>query len=47
VQFLKFNFHAEWAPEWMAVVTALLESVVFWVMAVAVFERRDIAVPVE
>ncbi len=47
VQFLKFNFHSEWAPEWMAVIATLLESVTFWGLAVAVFGRRDIAVPVE
>ncbi len=47
VQFVKFSFRAEWVPNWIAVVTALLEAVVFWILAAAVFERRDITVPVE
>ena len=47
VQFLKFSFQSDWAPNWGAIVIALVESVVFWALAAAVFERRDIAVPIE
>ncbi|HUI84237.1 MAG TPA: hypothetical protein VL240_08440 [Candidatus Binatia bacterium] len=47
LQFLKFRFAPDWAPNWIAIIAALLQSVVFWGLAVAAFERRDIAVPVE
>jgi len=47
VQVARFSFRPEWAVNWMAIVAAVLESIVFWGLAAAVFERRDIAVPVE
>jgi ABC-type transport system involved in multi-copper enzyme maturation permease subunit len=47
VQFLRFGFRSEWAPNWTALVIALVESFVFWAMAAAIFGRRDIAVPIE
>jgi ABC-type transport system involved in multi-copper enzyme maturation permease subunit len=47
VQFLKFNFQGDWSPSWTAVLAAVLQSVVFWRLATIVFERRDIAMPVE
>ena len=47
VQFLRFSFRPEWTLSWMAVLASLVESVVFWLLASAIFERRDVAVPVE
>jgi len=44
---LHFSFRTEWNPNWRAVWIAIFESVCFWAMAAAVFNRRDIAVPVE
>ncbi len=47
VQFLRFGFRPDWTLNWMAVVAAVLESIAFWALAAAIFQRRDIAVPVE
>ncbi len=47
VQFLRFNFRPEWSPNWTAVVASVLESILFWLAATAIFERKDIAVPLE
>ncbi len=47
VQFVRFNFHGNWSPNWMTLVTAVLESIVLWMAAAAIFERKDIAVPLE
>ncbi len=47
VQFVRFNFRPDWSPNWMTVVTAILESIVFWMAAAAIFQRRDMAVPLE
>lgn len=47
VQFLRFSFRPEWSPNWMSVLAAVVESAGFWLLATAIFERRDIAVPVE
>jgi len=47
LQFFSFRFQADWAPRWAVVFAAMLESIVFWILGVAVFDRRDIAVPVE
>jgi len=47
VQFLRFSFRPEWAPSWIAVIASLVESVLFWLLASAIFARRDVAVPVE
>jgi ABC-type transport system involved in multi-copper enzyme maturation permease subunit len=44
---LRFSFGARWAVDWSAVVAALVESAAFFMLASAVFARRDIAVPVE
>jgi ABC-type transport system involved in multi-copper enzyme maturation permease subunit len=47
VQFLKFGFNGDWTPNWTSVLAAFLQSIVFWMLGAAVFERRDIAVPLE
>ncbi len=47
VNVLRFQFHAGWKLDWVAVVIAIFESGVFWAIAAALFRRRDIAVPVE
>jgi ABC-type transport system involved in multi-copper enzyme maturation permease subunit len=47
VRYLRFSFHPQWSPGRMALVAAVLESVLFWIVASAIFERRDVAVPVE
>jgi len=47
VQFLKFGFNGDWTPNWMSAVAALVQSVVFWMAGALVFDRRDIAVPLE
>lgn len=44
---LRFSFRSDWMPNWYAAVLAVLEAVLFWMLAAAVFDRRDIAVPVE
>ncbi|HLY67727.1 MAG TPA: hypothetical protein VKU60_19470 [Chloroflexota bacterium] len=46
-QFLQFSFRPDWSPNWMSVGTTLLEALVFWLLASAIFERRDVAVPLE
>jgi len=47
VDVLHFGFFHGWSFRWYVPVIALVESAVFWWLAVLVFERRDIAVPVE
>ncbi len=47
LNFLRFNFHPDWTVNWTAGVIAILEAGLFWILAAAVFNRRDIAVPVE
>jgi len=47
VQFLRFSFHGHWPLNWMMVLASVTESFVFWLMAAAIFERRDLAVPLE
>ena len=47
MQFFSFRFNADWVPRWPVVFLAMLQSVIFWILAVIVFDRRDIAVPVE
>jgi ABC-type transport system involved in multi-copper enzyme maturation permease subunit len=44
---LRFNFRSDWTVSWSAALVALFEAVLFWALAAAVFNRRDIAVPVE
>ena len=47
VQFLRFSFRPEWSLNWKIVFASVIESVLFWLLAAAIFERRDVAVPVE
>ena len=47
VQFLKFRFRPDWGMSWTTIIAAIVQSVVIWSLAAAVFNRRDIAVPVE
>ena len=47
VQFLRFSFHGDWSLNWMIVMASVVESFVFWMMAATIFERRDVAVPLE
>jgi ABC-type transport system involved in multi-copper enzyme maturation permease subunit len=47
VDFLRFSFRSDWTVNWFAAVIAILEAVLFWVLAAGVFNRRDIAIPVE
>ena len=42
-----FSFQPDWAMRWGLAMIAVLQSVFFWLIAAAVFNRRDIAVPVE
>lgn len=45
--FLHFSFSSEWAPGWLPVIIAFLQSALFWALAAVIFDRRDIATPVE
>ena len=47
MDFLRFSFRSDWTVNWFAAIIAILQAVLFWVLAAAVFNRRDIAVPVE
>lgn len=47
VQMLRFSFRPGWSANWTGILAALAESALFWAMASAIFERRDIAVPLE
>jgi hypothetical protein len=47
VDFLHFSFRSDWTVNWLAAIIAILEAVLFWIFAAAVFNRRDIAVAVE
>lgn len=47
VDFMHFNFRSDWTVNWFVAIIAVLQAVLFWVLAAAVFSRRDIAVPVE
>jgi len=47
VQMLRFSFRTDSAISWTGLLVAVLESVVFWGMAGAIFGRRDISVPIE
>ena len=44
---LHFSFRPDWVANWYAAVVAILQAVVVWMLAAAVFNRRDIAIPVE
>ena len=45
--FLRFSFSPEWTPGWLPVIIAFLQSALFWALAAVIFDRRDIATPVE
>ena len=47
VQLVSFRFRSDWTLDWTAAGIAVFQSVLFWWMAAAIFDRRDIAVPVE
>jgi hypothetical protein len=47
VDVMHFNFRSDWAMNWYAAVLAILEAAIVWMLAAAVFNRRDIAIPVE
>ena len=47
LQVLRFSFRPEWIVSWSAAGIAILQAMLFWLLAAVVFERRDIAVPVE
>ena len=47
VDVVHFNFRSQPRVNWMVVGLAILQAAIFWVIAAAVFERRDIAIPVE
>ena len=47
VNVLRFSFRQQWAVTWPSVIAALFQSMLFWAMAAVVFNRKDIAVPVE
>jgi ABC-type transport system involved in multi-copper enzyme maturation permease subunit len=42
-----FNFRSEWRVNWFVIGMSIVQSAFFWMIAAAVFDRRDIAVPVE
>jgi hypothetical protein len=44
---LRFNFSPGWSANWMAAMLAIAQSVLFWGLAAVIFNRKDIAVPVE
>jgi len=44
---LRFNLRSEWTVNWTAVTLAIVQAVIFWALAAAIFNRRDIAIPVE
>ena len=46
-QFLRFSFRPDWTANWVTILTALLESALFWALAAAIFNRKDIAIPIE
>lgn len=47
VRYLRFSFQPQWTPSRVTLLAAVLESILFWILASAIFERRDVAVPVE
>ncbi len=47
VNILRFNFYSTWTANWAAVFLAIAQAVLFWAVAAAIFERKDIAIPVE
>ncbi len=47
LQFFSFRFEADWAPRWEVVFAAMFDSAIFWTLAVLVFDRKDLAIPVE
>jgi ABC-type transport system involved in multi-copper enzyme maturation permease subunit len=47
LEVVRFNLRSEWGVNWIVIGIAILQSAFFWLIAAAVFDRRDIAVPVE
>jgi ABC-type transport system involved in multi-copper enzyme maturation permease subunit len=47
LDFMRFSFHSDGAVNWTAAIIAIVEAGLFWILAAVVFNRRDIAVPVE
>lgn len=47
LQLMNFSFSPEWKVNWMLFPVALLQSLLFCMMAAVIFNRRDIAIPVE
>jgi hypothetical protein len=46
-QIVDFKIGSGWALHWNSIILALAQSALFWLMAVAIFNRRDLAVAVE
>ncbi|HSA92239.1 MAG TPA: hypothetical protein VLE48_04455, partial [Terriglobales bacterium] len=44
---MHFSYDPAWSPGWGGVAVAVVETIVFWLAASWVFERRDIAMAVE
>ena len=47
VEMMHFSFRPDWTVNWWMAVLAILEAAIVWILAAAVFNRRDIAIPVE
>jgi ABC-type Na+ efflux pump permease subunit len=47
LEFVRFSFRSGWTVDFRTVVAAVLQSAVFGAAAAAVFNRRDVAIPVE
>jgi hypothetical protein len=47
VQMLRFNFRTGGTISWTGVLATVVEAALFWALAAAIFERRDLAVPIE
>ncbi len=47
VEVVHFSFRSGWSAGASVMTIAILQSVLFWMLAAVVFNRRDIAVPVE
>ena len=46
-EIMKFSFRTDWIVRWSVPLLAVVQAAAFWLVAAAVFNRRDIAVPVE
>jgi len=45
--FFIFGFQPDWAVPWLPCAGALIEALIFWLVASLIFQRRDIAVAVD